>query len=261
MIKAVLLDLAGVVYDGEKAVPGATAAVDRLREAGLPVRFVSNTTRATKAAILERLARLGIAVGGDELFTPAEAACNWLRQHGRSPHLLVHPDLVAEFQDIPPAAGRAIVVGDAGDAFDYRALNAAFRELIDGAEFLALAPNRTFKDADGKLSLDAGAFVTALEFASQKKAIVVGKPAGDFFRSALATVPCSAVDAVMVGDDAETDVAGALSATIGDALLVRTGKYRQGDEARFEPAPTATLNDISAAVEWILAKRISCMSP
>lgn len=255
MIKAVLLDLAGVVYDGEKAVPGATAAVDCLREAGLPIRFVSNTTRSTKAAVLERLARLGLAVSNDELFTPAEAACGWLRQHGRSPHLLVHPDLVSEFQGIPDAAGKAVVVGDAGDAFDYRALNAAFRALIDGAELLALAPNRAFKDADEKLSLDAGAFVAALEFASQSKAIVLGKPAPDFFRSALATIPCPQAQAVMVGDDAEMDVAGALRAGLGQALLVQTGKFRQGDEARFQPPPTATLRDLSAAVDWILARR------
>ncbi|WP_026616510.1 TIGR01458 family HAD-type hydrolase [Ensifer aridi] len=255
MINAVLLDLAGVIYDGESAVPGATEAVARLHAAGLPIRFVSNTTRSTKRAVLDRLTRLGLAVASDELFTPAEAACSWLRQHARSPHLLVHPDLVSEFRDLPDAASTAVVVGDAGEAFDYRALNAAFRELVDGAELLALAPNRTFKDTDEKLSLDAGAFIAALEFAAQKQAVVLGKPAPDFFRSALAPIDCPGADAVMVGDDAETDVAGALKAGVGHALLVRTGKYRAGDESRFEPAPTATVADVSAAVDWILRNR------
>ncbi|OAP36870.1 hydrolase [Sinorhizobium glycinis] len=258
MIKAVLLDLAGVIYDGEKAVPGAAAAVARLRASNLPIRFVSNTTRSTKQAVLERLAKLGLPVKGAELFTPAEAACNWLRAHERAAHLLVHPDLVSEFYDLPAEGSMAVVVGDAGDAFDYRALNAAFRKLTDGAELLALAPNRTFKDADGKLSLDAGAFVAALEFASRRQAIVLGKPAPGFFLSALATIPCTAADAVMVGDDAETDVAGALSAGLGHALLVRTGKYRGGDEARFAPAPSATVDDIGAAAEWILARCGAC---
>jgi HAD superfamily hydrolase (TIGR01458 family) len=256
MISAVLLDLAGVIYDGEEALPGAAEAVARLRGVGLPIRFVSNTTRSSKPSILARLERLGLAVTGDELFTPAAAACNWLREHGRSAHLLVHPDLLSEFQHLPAGSrGTAVVVGDAGDAFDYRSLNDAFRQLVDGAELLALAPNRSFRDADGRLSLDAGAFVAALEFASQKKAIVLGKPAPGFFHSALATIPCPAAQAVMVGDDAETDVAGALSAGLGHALLVRTGKYRAGDEARLAPQPTATVGDIVAAVEWILAER------
>ncbi|PDT41362.1 MULTISPECIES: TIGR01458 family HAD-type hydrolase [Sinorhizobium] len=255
MISAVLLDLAGVIYDGEEAVPGAAEAVARLRAAGLPIRFVSNTTRSSKPAILARLAKLGLPVTGSELFTPAEAACDWLRRHERAVHLLVHPDLTSEFRDLPVNGRMAVVVGDAGDAFDYVALNAAFRQLIDGAELVALAPNRSFRDADGRLSLDAGPFVTALEFASQKHAIVLGKPAPGFFHAALATIPCAATQAVMVGDDAETDVAGALSAGLAHALLVRTGKYREGDETRFAPAPSATVPDVAAAVDWILARR------
>ncbi|WP_347376821.1 hypothetical protein [Ensifer sp. Root1252] len=145
MIKGVLLDLAGVIYDGEDAVPGATEAVARLHEAGLLVCFVSNTTRSNKQAVLDRLARLCFSVTSDELFTPAQAARNWLRKHERSPHLLLHPDLIQEFQGLEGSRGKAIVVGDAGDAFDYEALNAAFRELVDGAELLALAANRTFR--------------------------------------------------------------------------------------------------------------------
>ncbi|WEX74177.1 TIGR01458 family HAD-type hydrolase [Sinorhizobium numidicum] len=255
MISGVLLDLAGVIYDGEEAVPGATEAVARLHDAGLPVRFVSNTTRSDKQTILERLSRLGVSVASDELFTPAEAARNWLLEHDRSPHLLVHPGLLTEFDGLDGSRRKAVVVGDAGDVFNYETLNAAFRQLLGGAELLALAPNRTFKDTDGKLSLDAGAFVAALEFAGQKDAIVLGKPAPEFFCATLATINCAAREAVMVGDDAETDVAGALRAGLGHALLVRTGKYREGDENRFEPAPTATVGDISAAVGWILARR------
>ncbi len=148
-----------------------------------------------------------------------------------------------------------VIVGDAGEAFSYSALNEAFRLLLEGAELLALAPNRTFKDADGKLSLDAGPFVTALEFASQKQALILGKPSSAFFLSALASMNCPVAEAVMVGDDAETDVAGGLRAGLAHALLVRTGKFRPGDEDRFSPGPTATVDDIAAAADWIIAAR------
>jgi len=255
MISGVLLDLAGVIYDGKEAVPGAAGAVVRLREAALPIRFVSNTTRSPKQAVLAQLDKLGLAVTNGELFTPAQAAREWLSQHHRSPHLLVHPNLIPDFHDLAGSERTAVIVGDAGEAFDYLALNDAYRALIDGAEFLALAPNRTFKDADGKLSLDAGPFVAALEFASQRDAIVLGKPSPAFYLSALASMNCPPAEAVMVGDDAETDVAGALTAGLGHALLVRTGKYRLGDEDRFKPPPTATVDDIAAAVDWITAAR------
>ncbi|WP_348627014.1 MULTISPECIES: TIGR01458 family HAD-type hydrolase [unclassified Mesorhizobium] len=247
-----LLDLLGVVYDGDAPIPGAVAAIERLRKAGLPLRFVSNTTRSARNAIIAQLAGMGIAVEDAELLTPARAAVDWLRMHDRRPHLLVHPDLEAEFSEVGDGSGRAVVVGDAGEVFDHASLNRAFRELIAGADFVALATNRTFKDTDGQLSLDAGAFVAALEFASGRSPVVLGKPSPDFFLSALAGLNCPPADAVMVGDDAESDVAGARRAGLGAALLVRTGKYRVNDETRFEPAPTAVVDDLAAAADWIL---------
>lgn len=255
MIRGVLLDLAGVVYDGDTLIKGAADAVRRLRAVGMPIRFVSNTTRSPHTSILRQLAAFGIEADDSELFTPARAATDWLRQNGRSAHLLVHPDLEPEFAGLEGQSAQAVVVGDAGDAFDYARLNKAFRALIGGADFLALAANRTFKDADGLLSLDAGGFVAALEFASDRQATVFGKPSADFFLSALASMDCLPSEALMVGDDAESDVAGALNAGLGAALLVRTGKYRAGDEMRFQPPPTALVNDLSAAADWIIIRR------
>jgi len=252
MIRGVLLDLAGVIYEGDQALPGAIDAVARLHQSGLPLRFVTNTTRKTKRALLERLTRLGLDISESELFTPAQAARDWLKDRDCMPVLVVHPNLEREFEDIPAREKHAVVVGDAGNAFDYAHLNRAFRALIDGAQLIALAKNRTFKDDDGKLSLDAGAFVTALEYASGKTALVLGKPAPAFFAAALSSMRCPLEDAVMVGDDAEADVAGALRARLGHALLVRTGKYRPGDEDRFTPKPTATVSDLAAAADWIL---------
>ncbi|WP_336619352.1 TIGR01458 family HAD-type hydrolase [Mesorhizobium sp. WSM4935] len=249
-----LLDLLGVVYDGDVQIAGAAAAMERLRGTGLPLRFVSNTTRSSRDAIIAQLAGLGIEIDDEELQTPARAAVEWLRKHGRRPHLLVHPDLEVEFSGAEGGSDKAVVVGDAGEAFDYARLNRAFRELIAGADFLALATNRTFKDVDGLLSLDTGAFVAALEFASGRSPVVLGKPSPEFFHSALAGLSCPPADAVMVGDDAESDVAGALRAGLGAALLVRTGKYRPGDETRFDPAPTAVVDDLAAATDWIISR-------
>lgn len=255
MIRAVLLDLAGVVYQGEQLLPGAVDAVAALREAGFRLRFLTNTTRMPRRALLQRLKDMGVAVAAEDLFAPAQAARDWLVARRLSPHLLIHPALLEDFAGVGGAEGEAVVVGDAAEGFTFTALNQAFRKLLAGAEFLALANNRSFKDADGELSLDAGAFVAALEYASRRKPTVLGKPAPEFFQAALATTGCDGREAVMVGDDAEADVAGALKAGIGAALLVRSGKYRPGDENRVEPAPTGTVADLAAAVQWIMAHR------
>jgi HAD superfamily hydrolase (TIGR01458 family) len=247
MIRGVLLDLAGVIYEGEKALPGALDAIDGLRQAGLSLRFVTNTTRMTKSMVLQRLSRLGLDIADNELFTPAQAVREWLVKNDCSPSLVVHPDLAAEFEGIPIGAHRAVVVGDAGEAFDYASLNRAFRELIDGAQLIALAKNRSFKDTDGLLSLDAGAFVAALEFASQRTALVFGKPAPGFFEAALTSMDCPPKHAVMV-------------AGLGGAVLVRTGKYRPGDEEQFDPPPTVTVESLSAAADWIVAHSPTSLS-
>lgn len=263
--RGVLIDLAGVVYDGDTALPGARDALARLRSSGRAIRFVTNTTRKTKPTIHADLLRIGIDVGLSELFTPVEAAANWLAAHGATPHLLVHPAIEGAFAK-SAGAETAVVIGDAENRFTYGALNAAFRKLNGGAEFLALAKNRVFRDADGELSLDAGAVVTALEYATGREAVVLGKPSADFFAEVVADMGAelgaelgaemgglALADVAMIGDDAESDVAGALRAGIGAGLLVKTGKYRPGDEARFDPAPTTTVADIAAAVDWIVA--------
>ena len=255
MVKGVLLDLAGVLYDGGRAVPGAAEAVARLRDAGLPLRFLTNSTRAPRRTLLDRLRGFGIDAAEDELFTPARAACALLTERGLDPHLLIHPDLAEDFAGLPTTlgSGRAVVVGDAGRHFTYDALNAAFRVLSQGADFLALAANRTFRDADGDLSMDAGAFVAALEFAADQQAEIVGKPAQAFFDAALSSMSVTPADAAMIGDDAESDIAGARRAGLGRAILVRTGKFRPGDDTRFTPAPTHVADDIATAVDHLLA--------
>lgn len=254
-IHGVLLDLAGVVYQAEELTHDALDAIARIRESGLKIRFVTNTTRMAKRDILERLAGFGLDVGSHELFTPTVAAHTWLAENGCSPELLVHPALAHEFDDLPPASAMAVVVGDAGERFTYASMNRAFRTLVKGGRLLALAKNRAFRDADGNLSLDAGPFVDALEFATGQTAVVVGKPSAGIFEAAAASMGCAMENAVMVGDDADADVAGARLAGVGHALLVRTGKFREGDDCRYDPPPSAVVADLAAAAEWIIAHR------
>lgn len=254
MIKGVLLDIGGVVYVGDAALPGAVEAVQRLKYAGLPVRCVTNTTRTPLSSIVARLEKMGLDIRADDVFTPARAARGYLEARGLDAHLLIHPDLEPDLANLAGGGGEAVVVGDAGEGFSYRAMNAAFRKLMSGADLIALAANRMFKDADGELSIDCGAFVAALEFASGKQALVLGKPSPDFFQAAAQSMGCPLRETAMIGDDAEADVTGALAAGVGAGILVRTGKYRDGDERKYEPSPTHVAGDLSAAVDWILAQ-------
>ena len=123
-----------------------------------------------------------------------------------------------------------VLVGDLGEGFTYARLDAAFRCLVNGAGLVALQKNRYWRTRHG-LSLDAGPFVAALEYASGKQAVVVGKPEEGFFRNALDDLELEAGEVAMVGDDAEADVAGAKRAGLL-GIQVRTGKWRPDAEER-----------------------------
>lgn len=255
MIRGVLLDIAGVVLDGETALPGAAEAVARLRAAGLPLRFLTNSTRKPRRRVVAALEAAGVDLAPGDVLTPVAPALARLRQGGYRPHLLVHPDLEEDFAEAPATGPEAVVLGDAGSGFTYARLNAAFRALEAGAPFLALAANRVFRDADGRLSLDAGAFVAALEHASGTRAEILGKPAPAFFRAGCESMGCAPDEVAMVGDDAESDVAGALRAGLGEAILVQSGKYRAGDETRVRPAPSAVVPGLAEAADRLLSRR------
>ncbi len=247
--RGVLLDIDGVLYVGAEPLPGAREAVGRLRAAGTPLRFLTNTTRRPRRIIRQAVAAMGFEIDDAELFTPAAAARDWLRAQGLSPFLLIHPALGEDFAGLP-AGEDAVVIGDAGDEFTYAHLNHAFRLVMDGAPLLALAVNRYFRETDG-LSLDVGAFVAALEFATGTKARVLGKPAPEFYAAAVAALGCAPAEAAMIGDDVEADVNGAIAAGLS-GILVRTGKYRPEDEGRLDPSGLA-FDDVSEAVQHVLA--------
>jgi HAD superfamily hydrolase (TIGR01458 family) len=250
MVKGVLIDLDGVVYVGNKALPGSLDAIRRIRELRVPCKFITNTTRRPRRRIVSDLARLGLDIFAADLFTPAALAHDFLASRNLVPFLIVHPDLREDFAGLEAAGGDAVVVGDAGAFFTYDLLNQAFRKIIHGAEFLALAKNRNFLDHDGELSLDAGPFVTGLEYASGKVATVLGKPAPAFFKRAVESLACGPEDVVMIGDDAEADVVGAMAAGL-QGILVQTGKYRPGQEATLAERPTYVARNLQAAVELL----------
>ncbi|MEW6445123.1 MAG: TIGR01458 family HAD-type hydrolase [Pseudomonadota bacterium] len=248
--QAVIFDIGGVLLDGTRALPGAAGVLERLRERGLPFLLLTNTTRVCQADLLARLVGAGLEVRSDQLITPASMARDWLVAEGRTPMLLIHPGLHPDFPGwTHEDAADAVVVGDAGEGFGYAALNKAFRLLMHGAPLLSLSGSRYFSEG-GELFLDAGPFVRLLEAAADARALEMGKPGERFFLHASARLGVPPERVLMIGDDVESDVLGARAAGL-KAMLVRTGKYRPGDEARLPPG-VRVVKDVEEAVEVFL---------
>lgn len=254
-IGGVLLDITGVLKDGGIAIPGSVEAVRKLREAGLAVRLVTNETQITRRTMLSCLLDLGYSVQEQDIVPPCPALISLLQQENLRPHLLVHPNVLPEFEVIDQSNPNCVVLGDAGDNFTYENLNKAFRILInmEKPRLFSLGQGRYYSDSES-LMLDVGVFTAALEYAADVKAEIIGKPQSEFFRSALKDMGVVPEEAVMVGDDVVSDVGGAQNCGL-TGVLVRTGKYRPVDEKHPTVHPDAIVDDLAHAVNLILESR------
>jgi phospholysine phosphohistidine inorganic pyrophosphate phosphatase len=230
MIRGLLLDLEGVLYESGRPIAGAAEAVRELADAGLSIRYLTNTTTRSRRAIVEGLQSMGVFVDPQHLFTPSAAACRLLERDGiRRLHLASPTALREDFAvfDLVEADPEAVVMGDLHEGFTWRRLNQLFQMVHSGARLVALHRNRYCRRESG-ISLDLGPFVAALEYATDIRAVVVGKPARAFFDLALADLGLDADEVVMVGDDIEADIGGAQNAGLR-AIQVETGKYSPRD--------------------------------
>ncbi|XP_003744562.1 haloacid dehalogenase-like hydrolase domain-containing protein 2 [Galendromus occidentalis] len=248
-IKVALIDLSGTLHIGNHVTTGAPEALARLRQAGVKVRFVTNTTKESSGKLYQRLIDLGFEIDRNEIFSSLIAAREYVRNHRYRPYLLVHDDAMEDFHEYQGLQNHnAVLVGLAPDKFVYSKLNEAFQVILNGGQLVAIHKGRYFRDDKG-LSLGSGPFVAALEYATGVTAEVVGKPNKRFFAQALEGLTDDAKEAVMIGDDIMDDIQGALDFGMG-AILVRTGKYLAGDELKSHP--TAHVANFNAAVDFIV---------
>ncbi len=235
-IKGLLMDLDGTLYTNDGPVEGAREALKRLDQAGVAYRFITNATHEPRRRIAAHLKALGFPAKEGAIFTPATAVAEKLRREGVGCYPLLDGSLLEDLEGIhiTDDSPGCVLVGNLGEGFTYKRLDAAFRHLMAGADLIALSKNRYWQKAGGELSLDAGPFVAALEYASGKRSIGVGKPERAFFELALEYLGLPSTDVAMVGDDPELDVGGAQGAGLR-AILVETGRYRPGAESPFRP--------------------------
>lgn len=235
-MRGILFDLDGVLYNAEDPIPGATETVEWARQESIPHLFVTNTTSRSRADLAAKLARLGIPGSEEQILTPSVAAANWLRGEESGALALFVPRLArSEFaaftalDDSAESGASHVIVGDLGEAWDFKTLNRAFRLLHSNpaAKLVALGMTRYWQSPNGP-ALDAAPFVVALEHATGREAVVMGKPAKPFFEAAVGRLNLSPAEVLMIGDDIKGDVGGAQNAGLKGAL-VKTGKFRPGD--------------------------------
>jgi HAD superfamily hydrolase (TIGR01458 family) len=246
-VRGLVLDVDGVILMKGAPLPGAGAALAALEARGIPFRLATNYTSAHRSTLARRFQAAGMPVTEDRIVTAASAtaAHTAAAYSGQLLFLIATTDGRREFDgqhlmpfeeaDAPGARAAAVVLGDGEADLSYANLDRAFRLIRNGAALLAMHRNPWWFTARGP-TLDSGAFVAALEYATGVRAVLCGKPGPIMFRTALNGVAAdlggrvTAREVAMVGDDARQDIAGARRLGMR-GVLVLSGKTSAVDAA------------------------------
>ena len=230
-INGLLIDLEGVLYNDNQLIPGSIDVIKELKRVGLKLRFLTNTTTAPRKKILEKLLNFGFDIEEKEIFTPIIATKNYLRDNNvKKISLVTNIEIIEEFKEyeITQKDPEAIIMGDIYKNFNWDILDRIFKLVyINNAALIALHQNK-YCMRDGQVSLDLGPFVRAIEYASNKKSILMGKPEKNFFDLVIKDMEISKEAVFMIGDDIISDIKGAKDFGI-KAIQVKTGKYQKED--------------------------------
>jgi len=245
-IKGLLLDLEGVVYEGDKLVNGALDTINKLLSCNFKIKYLTNTTVAPRKQILKKLLKFKLSIIETDIFTPSIATSIFLKKNKISKIFLLANQLLQEdFKEfiIDKVKPEAIILGDLYKSFNWERLNEVFRLIHNNDTLIiALHKNRYCK-RENKIGLDLGPFVAALEYATSKKSILIGKPEQNFFNLAIEDMGLRKEEVLMIGDDIFADIGGAINNSI-PTIQVRTGKFQKKDETNSYLQPDYRINSI-----------------
>lgn len=232
---AILLDMDGVLYHGEKPLPGAIEFLRRL--ADTPHLFLTNNPIQTPEAVAAKLSRMGFqAVAADQVLTSAQATAHWLsqQQSGFRYYAVGADGLHQALRTCgQPDRERAdfVVVGE-GPGLDYESLSCGINLILkQGARLVVTNPDHNVDaqvDGEHRVLPGGGALVAPFVAATGVEPVVIGKPQPLLFEMALEKLACQAQECLMIGDRPDTDIAGAAALGIATALI-RTGRFGPGE--------------------------------
>jgi HAD superfamily hydrolase (TIGR01450 family) len=252
-------DLDGCIWAGAVLLPGARELVATLRGDGRSVVFVTNSSRERAAQIADRLTRLGIPAGSEDVLAALDLLGETIRR--RLGPATVLPLGTREMREVLEAAGhrvvglndwreaQAVAVGN-DPAFDFARLRAASRAVAAGAVLFTVNLDARLPVAPGEWDPGCGALTEAVAVAGGARPVVVGKPYSPIFERALERLKCRPPEAAMVGDSLTTDIAGGRAAGMVTVWVDSVGD-RRGDG----PADVVVGSLVELLESWRAASR------
>jgi HAD superfamily hydrolase (TIGR01458 family) len=233
----ILIDFDGVIKLGKNPTPDSEKFLNFILENNIPSYVISNSTLRTGKGITQFLVDNKLPAEVPAM-TAADAALHYVDKHFKKVSVYCVDEIKQLFGNyIGDENPEAVVIGDNGENWNYQLMNEIFSKVYNGADLIAMQKNRFWYPPGKGLSLDAGAFIKAIEYASGKEAILIGKPSPIYFHSAIDLLGYKkGSEFLMIGDDIESDIVGAQQAG-GKGVLIYTGKtnYPLNDHEKIKP--------------------------
>ena len=255
-IKGILADIDGTLYFKGSPISGTIETVEKLRKKGIKLLFFTNTDSKSPRTVFNTLIEYGFSIKEREIYTPIIALKEFLAEKpDKKIYLVTSEEVKEEFQQFRQIKSSEVpdfvIIGDFHDNWDVNRLNIAFKYVIKHkAKLLGTQGNKYYLDRNGEPVIDTGSFVWMIANAAKVTPIIFGKPSKEYFVQALKKLNLLAKNVVVIGDDIESDIEGALNANIR-GILVKTGKGKFFNPLESEIHPNMVINSFSSILELL----------
>lgn len=223
-MKPLLIDLDGVLRVRNKPINDLNKFLSFIENKQIPACILSNSSTSSSQNVKEFFNKYSIQLSLP-ILTAIDAARVYISEKYRKVAVYVSENIIDQFADYLEFENpEAVLVGDIGDAWNYKLMQTIFDYIRNGAELIAAHKNKFWEKSDLGIQLDAGPFIHAIEYAASVEATLIGKPSPIYFEAALKRIGFDLSDPfLMIGDDLDTDIVGAKNLG-AETILIYTGK-------------------------------------
>ena len=251
--KGFICDMDGVIYHGDKLLPGVKEFVEWLHKENKNYVFLTNSSERSPRELRQKLLRMGLDVAEEHFYTSALATAKFLKSQceGGSVYAIGEPGLINALYDAGLTMNNIspdyVVMGETR-SLNYEMIEHATLLVRGGAKLIGTNPDITGPTEKGIVPA-TGALISPIEIATGKKAYYIGKPNPLMMRIGLKMLGCnSECEACIIGDRMDTDIISGIESEI-DTVLVLSGVTSKEDIAKYPYRPSYVLDGVGMIVE------------
>jgi HAD superfamily hydrolase (TIGR01458 family) len=251
MNKALILDLEGTLTSSGAILPGSIELITFLNKNNVPYYIITNTVSKTVEQMEENLRNIGINILRKHIINPISVLNNFIKENAIRTYYFVGPEylkeLIVKSNDFEKIPEYVIFCDFEHIDCNYTLFNKIFKYIKNGSRMITTSYSNYYI-SKSEYKMDTGIFVRMYEILMNEKAVIMGKPSSMIYKTALKELKMESKDVMTIGDDGLTDIIGGKEMGI-ETIMVKTGKYKEGDEAKYKP--DKTINNLKEIIKML----------